>query len=148
MTPRKFNQRRDEQGLVLHEAQHVWLPVIHSDRRIFTGKAAGPCTCPQNVPMNHPRDFPLCESGSSLAWSANGWMAQLGEGFFTWVDPQPVAQPHWVGRSTSLATQLGLSAWLESENALAVLSGSATSARQPRSLATRSEEHTSELQSH
>ena len=86
--------------------------------------------------MNHPRDFPLCESGSSPAWSANGWMAQLGEGFFTWVDPQPVAQPHWVGRSMGLAAQLGLSAWLESEQALAVLSGSATCTGQPRALAT------------
>ena len=102
--------------------------------------------------MNHPRDFPLCgsdsEPDSGLSWSSNGWISQLGdelgEGFFSWVAPQPVSEPHWVGRSTSLAAQLGLSAWLESETALAVLSGSATSARQDRKSTRLNSSHVSE----
>ena len=50
--------------------------------------------------------------------------AALGSAFFTEVKPQPLPAPYWVGRSASVARELGLSdAWLHSEQALHALSG-------------------------
>ena len=51
----------------------------------------------------------------------------LGPAFHARVPPTPLPDPHWVGRSPRLASELGLDAeaWLQGEAALAVLSGSA-----------------------
>ncbi|MCX7258293.1 MAG: protein adenylyltransferase SelO family protein, partial [Polaromonas sp.] len=51
--------------------------------------------------------------------------AALGPEFHTRLAPQPLPAPYWVGRSRTLARELGLQdAWLESSDTLAALSGS------------------------
>jgi uncharacterized protein YdiU (UPF0061 family) len=48
----------------------------------------------------------------------------LGPAFFTEVDPRPLPDPYWVGRSLGLARELGLDpAWLESAEGLAAFTG-------------------------
>ena len=57
-----------------------------------------------------------------LTWRNS--FAQLGRSFYTPLAPQPLPAPYWVGRSPSVARELGLDpAWLESPELLAVLSG-------------------------
>ena len=52
-----------------------------------------------------------------LAWRHS--FAQLGEGFYTPVVPEPLPTPYWVGRSHAVAQQLGLHAkWLASDELL------------------------------
>jgi serine/tyrosine/threonine adenylyltransferase len=52
--------------------------------------------------------------------------AALGTSFYTRLDAQPMASPHWVARSRALARELGLSdEWMRSDEALAVLIGNA-----------------------
>ncbi|MES2956625.1 MAG: YdiU family protein [Pseudomonadota bacterium] len=55
-------------------------------------------------------------------------MQGLGGAFGTDLASQPMPAPQWVARSASLAQSLGLSGWLDSDDALAVLSGSRTPA--------------------
>jgi len=57
------------------------------------------------------------------AWREKVFLRGLGEAFGTELSPQPVAAPHWVARSETLARSLGLADWLASDEALAVLSG-------------------------
>ena len=53
--------------------------------------------------------------------------AQVHPNFVTPTPPTPVPQPHWLLRNPDLAEQIGLPPkWLDSDNALAVLSGNAT----------------------
>lgn len=59
------------------------------------------------------------------AWRPSSGLASLGPRFGTALLPQAVPEPHWVARSEPLATELGLTGWLETPEALAVLSGSA-----------------------
>lgn len=50
--------------------------------------------------------------------------AQLGEDFYTRLSPQPLPAPYWVGRSRSLADELGLhESWLASAELLEAVSG-------------------------
>ncbi|MES2876886.1 MAG: YdiU family protein [Pseudomonadota bacterium] len=50
--------------------------------------------------------------------------AQLGKHFYTALAPQPLPAPYWVGRSPSLAREMGLKAsWLTSPELLEVLAG-------------------------
>jgi len=57
-----------------------------------------------------------------LSWRNS--FAKLGRAFYTPLAPQPLPAPYWVGRSASVARELGLDpAWLESPELLAVLSG-------------------------
>lgn len=50
--------------------------------------------------------------------------AALGPQFHTLLQPQPLPAPYWVGRSRTLARELGLQdAWLEAADTLAALSG-------------------------
>lgn len=60
----------------------------------------------------------------SPAWRPPGGLAALGPRFGTALPPQAVPAPHWVARSEALAAELGLTGWLETPEALAVLSGS------------------------
>lgn len=61
-------------------------------------------------------------AGTSLTW--NNSFAQLGGDFYTRLRPQSLPDPYWVGRSRSLAHELGLGAeWLESQAALEALTG-------------------------
>ena len=58
----------------------------------------------------------------ALDW-AHGF-ASLGNRFFTELQAQPLPAPYWVGRSASMARELGLSeAWFDSEQALHGLIG-------------------------
>ena len=57
------------------------------------------------------------------AWLRPGWLAALGAPYSV---PQPamgLPAAHWVGRNTTLAREMGLSDWLDTPAALALLSG-------------------------
>ncbi|MHB8947632.1 MAG: protein adenylyltransferase SelO [Rhodoferax sp.] len=57
-----------------------------------------------------------------LAW--HNRFAQLGPRFYTPLAPWPLPAPYWVGRSASVARELGLNAaWLNSPELLEVLAG-------------------------
>ncbi|MDQ3060633.1 MAG: YdiU family protein [Pseudomonadota bacterium] len=57
-----------------------------------------------------------------LKWAHS--FAGLGAGFYTELQPRPLPSPYWVGRSRSLARELGLQDnWLDSDQALQALSG-------------------------
>jgi uncharacterized protein YdiU (UPF0061 family) len=56
-------------------------------------------------------------------WRDDGLVRQLGPALAVPQAPQAVPQPHWVARSTALAEALGLQDWLNSPEALALLSG-------------------------
>ncbi len=80
--------------------------------------------------MNAFKDFsdplvetrPVSAKGSSPDWEHS--FAALGSAFFTEIAPQPMAAPYWVGRSASVARDLGLSqAWFQSDDALQSLTG-------------------------
>ena len=59
----------------------------------------------------------------ALLWQQSNFLQGLGSGFGTDLPPQAVPAPHWVARSDGLAHELGLSAWMNGDEALAVLSG-------------------------
>lgn len=86
--------------------------------------------------MNHPREFPPLSTPTCLPWRHPGFMSQLGSPWVAEVPSTPLPHPVWVARSESLAESLGVSSWLASEEALAVLSGSGLGSGQPASLAT------------
>ncbi|MEP6773029.1 MAG: protein adenylyltransferase SelO [Polaromonas sp.] len=61
-------------------------------------------------------------TGTTLTW--NNSFAQLGGDFSTRLQPQPLPAPYWVGRSRSMARELGLDAeWFESQATLDALTG-------------------------
>jgi uncharacterized protein YdiU (UPF0061 family) len=70
--------------------------------------------------MNAPHEL-----DSAPRWRADGMLASLGPAFFTALPPQPLPAAHWVAHSDRLAAELGLTGWLHSDDALAVLSGNA-----------------------
>ena len=57
------------------------------------------------------------------AWRNATFLQRLGPAFGTELQPQPVPAPHWVAQSRNLAQVLGLTDWLDSSAALAMLSG-------------------------
>ena len=57
------------------------------------------------------------------AWRDSVFLQGLGAAYGTDLPPQPISEPHWVARSEPLARTLGLTDWLSSGEALAVLSG-------------------------
>ncbi|MEO5771651.1 MAG: protein adenylyltransferase SelO [Burkholderiaceae bacterium] len=66
------------------------------------------------------------ESIATLAaprWREAGFLQSLGAAFGTDLPPQALASPHWVARSGALARSLGLAEWLDTDDALALLSG-------------------------
>jgi uncharacterized protein YdiU (UPF0061 family) len=53
--------------------------------------------------------------------------ATLGEAFYVPLQPTPLPEPYWVGRSQSAATNMGLPlSWLQSDELLHTLTGNAT----------------------
>jgi serine/tyrosine/threonine adenylyltransferase len=58
-------------------------------------------------------------------WRDGSFLQSLGPAFGTELPPRAVSDPVWVARSAALASQLGLSAWLDSDAALQVLAGNA-----------------------
>ena len=67
------------------------------------------------------------ESPTVLAprWREPAFMRGLGASYWTALPPQPLPEVHWVARSDALAAELGVEAWLRSEQALQVLAGNA-----------------------
>ncbi len=57
------------------------------------------------------------------SWCDDGFSRSLGSGFAVAQAPQALPQAHWIARSDVLAEELGFTAWLNSTDALAVLSG-------------------------
>jgi serine/tyrosine/threonine adenylyltransferase len=62
------------------------------------------------------------------AWRPASFLQALGPGFGTALAPQPVAGPHWVARSATLAEELGWAEWLDGRDALALLAGNGVAA--------------------
>jgi uncharacterized protein YdiU (UPF0061 family) len=56
-------------------------------------------------------------------WRKANFLQGLGPAFGTDLPPRPVSEPHWVARSERLASELSLSEWLRSDDALQVLAG-------------------------
>ncbi|MDL9997643.1 YdiU family protein [Variovorax sp. J22P240] len=57
-----------------------------------------------------------------LRWTPG--FSALGPGFFTELDPRPLPEPYWVGRSAAVARELGLDeSWLYSAEGLAAFTG-------------------------
>lgn len=60
----------------------------------------------------------------ALQWCKPGRFETLGPAFFTYLQPSPVPQPHWIATSASTAHWMGLPpGWLTSDEALQILSG-------------------------
>ncbi len=70
--------------------------------------------------MNLPPPAPTL---STPAWRPAAAFEALGPGFATAVAPQPLPSPQWLAHSPSLASEMGLSDWMASEDALLTLSG-------------------------
>lgn len=61
-------------------------------------------------------------SAIRLAWRNR--FTQLGDGFYTRLQPQPLPDPYWISRNTTLAGELGLDqSWLETQSALDLFTG-------------------------
>ena len=75
--------------------------------------------------MNAPELF---IPAAAPVWRDGCFLHGLGPAFGTDLPPQPLAAPHWVARSGTLAGSLGLADWLAGDDALAVLSGSRVAA--------------------
>jgi serine/tyrosine/threonine adenylyltransferase len=72
--------------------------------------------------MNAPLESPLV---LAPRWREPGFMRGLGPRYWTALPPQPLPEVHWVARSDALAAELGVEAWLRSDEALQVLAGNA-----------------------
>jgi serine/tyrosine/threonine adenylyltransferase len=70
--------------------------------------------------MNAPEPLMALDSP---AWCDDGFSRRLGPGFAVLQAPKALPQPHWIARSEALANDLGLGNWLQSADALALLSG-------------------------
>ena len=65
---------------------------------------------------------PLTNPGTRLRWDNR--FTQLGEGFYTRVQPQALPDPFWISRNQAVARELGLeAAWFESGEALFAFTG-------------------------
>lgn len=74
--------------------------------------------------MNAPDRLPgLPAATQPPEWRADSLVRGLGPALAVPTPPQAVPQPHWVARSDTLAAELGLDTWLQSPEALALLSG-------------------------
>ena len=76
--------------------------------------------------MNAPDHFKPSEATiAGPQWRSDGLMARLGPRFGTELPPAALPDLHWVARSQGLAAELGLSDWLQTPGALALLGGNA-----------------------
>jgi uncharacterized protein YdiU (UPF0061 family) len=73
-------------------------------------------------PAMHTATDPHGDLDVGLTWKNS--FTRLGEDFYTFLLPQPLPAPYWVGRSDALAGELGLhKSWLASPELLEALSG-------------------------
>ncbi len=70
--------------------------------------------------MNAPDSF---SPRIAPVWRDASFLQALGPAFGTDLAPRALGEPAWVARSDALAAQLGLSDWLDTPQALAVLAG-------------------------
>ena len=75
---------------------------------------------PERLPSSPAAPQPPVWRGDGLV---NSLMQALGPAFAVAQAPQALPQPHWVARNDGLATDLGLHAWLQGPEALAMLAG-------------------------
>jgi uncharacterized protein YdiU (UPF0061 family) len=73
-----------------------------------------------NRSMNAP-DYMAARTGP--AWRAQGFTDALGLGLAVPVEAQPLPEPHWVACSDLLSGEMGLGAWLRTDDALQTLAG-------------------------
>ena len=65
------------------------------------------------------------KASAAPQWRSDGLMARLGPRFGTELAPAALPDLHWVARCDDLAAELGLTSWLKSPDALALLGGNA-----------------------
>ncbi len=88
----------------------------------ITLRLTGSAALRDNHAMPCPTPHPDGELDLGLQW--NNSFARLGEAFFTPLPAQPLPSPYWIGRSHSVARELGLEAsWLESGEMLQAACG-------------------------
>ena len=64
------------------------------------------------------------EHGADLRLPWHNRFAQIGESFYTRLEPQALPAPYWVSRNLAVARELGLEpAWFESDAALEIFTG-------------------------
>lgn len=74
---------------------------------------------PDPLPLPAPAEAP------TLPWQPEVFLQSLGPAFGTALPAQPLPAPRWVARSDALAGALGLTGWLDGDEALQALSGNA-----------------------
>ena len=77
--------------------------------------------------MNAPESPASLSTAAGPRWQASSLLRSLGPAFGTDLPPTALPALHWVARSGALAAELGLSGWLRSDAALALLGGNALS---------------------
>ena len=73
--------------------------------------------------MNAPEPLATRAPASAPRWRDVPLLHRLGPAFGTRLPPTPLPGVHWVARSPALAAELGLTDWLHSDDALALLAG-------------------------
>ena len=74
--------------------------------------------------MNAP-DLPAKRATAAPRWRTETLMGRLGPGFGTALPATPLPALHWVAQNHTLAAELGLSDWLQTDDALQLLGGNA-----------------------
>jgi uncharacterized protein YdiU (UPF0061 family) len=77
----------------------------------------------QSSPVNAPEFLPPLAAAAVPRWRAANFLQGLGGAFGTELPPRALPEAHWVARSDRLAREMGLEAWLASDEALEVLAG-------------------------
>ena len=75
--------------------------------------------------MNAPESFASLAAAAGPRWQPSTLLRSLGPAFGTDLPPSALPALHWVVRSDALAAELGLTGWLRSDAALALLGGNA-----------------------
>ena len=73
--------------------------------------------------MNAPESPASLAAAAGPRWQASTLLRSLGPAFGTDLPPTALPDLHWVARSDALAAELGLTGWLRSDAALALLGG-------------------------
>ena len=85
-------------------------------------------------PVNAPdalADLSTAAATQSPHWRAESFLQGLGPAYGSDLTAQAVAAPHWVARSEGLARALGWAKWLDTDAALAQLSGQPSAGLRP-----------------
>jgi serine/tyrosine/threonine adenylyltransferase len=77
----------------------------------------------QSTTVNAPELLPPLAATAAPRWREANFLQGLGAAYGTELPPRALPEVHWVARSDRLAREMGLEAWLASDEALQVLAG-------------------------